>query len=137
MLQKSNQGSKGISIQKDLQTKNSIERYLSRQEAQRKKTADAIDDLCAKQTPLLIWGSGALAMSLLASTKLQKCNIVAFVDGNPLKVGTVICDRVVIAPNEIQHYPEAVIAICAMKFVGEIKDVIARLALPNPVIVFT
>lgn len=137
VLQKSVQGSRVMSVHKDLQTKDSIEQYLLKRETQREKTAGIIKELCAKQTPLLVWGSGALAMSLLASTELSKCNIVAFVDGNPLKVGAVICDRTVISPEDIRHYPEAVIAICAMKFVDEIKNVITGLALPNPVIVFT
>lgn len=137
VLQKSVQGNRVMSIHKDLQTKDSIEQYLLKQETQRERTAGIIKELRVKQTPLLVWGSGAMAMSLLASTELSKCNIVAFVDGNPLKVGAVICDRTVIAPEDIRHYPEAVIAICAMKFADEIKNVIAGLALPNPVVVFT
>lgn len=75
-------------------------------------------------------------MSLLGSTQLSECNIVAFVDGNPLKVGTEICGRTVIAPSEIRRYPNATIAICAMKHAEEIKQTIAMLTVPNQVAVF-
>ena len=134
VLQKSVQGNRPISIRKDLQTKDSIECYLFRQEAQQEKMTNTIGELCAKQTPLLVWGSGALAMSLFASTDLQKCNIAAFVDGNPLKVGNIIYDRVILAPEEVKNYPDATILICAMQYSLEIKSRIAELGLKNRVI---
>ncbi|GCA86292.1 hypothetical protein MiHa_04283 [Microcystis aeruginosa NIES-2522] len=39
---------------------------------------------------VIVWGTGQLAMKLLAETSLAKANIVAFVDGNPINQGSVI-----------------------------------------------
>lgn len=121
-------------FEKDAKTKIHIEQYLSQREFHNQEIARKIETLYAKKIPLVVWGTGAFTMSLLASTALGKCDIVTFADGNPLKVGTFIHDRPVISPEEIRHYPDAAILICAMKYGQEIKDKIAELGLKNPVI---
>ncbi len=75
-------------------------------------------------------------MSLLASTKLSQCNIVAFTDGNPLKIGMCINKKAIIAPQDLSHYPDAVIAISAMKYVEEIKTRIAEFGFQNRIVEF-
>lgn len=74
-------------------------------------------------------------MTLLGSTRLSQCNIVAFTDGNPLKIGTRINGKATIAPQELGHYPDAVIMISAMKWADEIRSRIESLGLQNRIII--
>ncbi len=123
-------------LKRDDRTEAAIKRYLLHAREKQDKTASVINELCESQTPLIIWGTGAMTMSLLASTKLSQCNIIAFTDGNPLKVGITINEKTVVAPEDLDHYPDAVIAICAMKYVEEIKTRIATLGFQNRIIEF-
>jgi len=121
-------------MDKDRETRAAIERYLIRQESYNQDIKRVIADLCEKKVPLVIWGTGAMTMSLLASTDLPNCNIVAFTDGNPLKTGTHINDMEVISPEAVKNYPEATIFVCAMLYSQEIKSKIAELGLENHII---
>ena len=95
---------------------------------------DVIAKLCIAQTPLVVWGTGAMTMSLLASTRLAECNIVAFADGNPLKSGTCFYGKEVISPEHIRCYPDAAIMISVMKSAAEIKGEINAIGLQNSII---
>lgn len=121
-------------FEKDTKTKAHIEQYLSHRESHSQEMARKIETLYAEKTPLVVWGTGAFTMSLLASTVLGKCNIAAFADGNPLKVGSSMHGVSVISPEKIRHYPNAVILICAMKYGQAIKGKIAELGLKKHVI---
>lgn len=129
--------SRALTRNKDDITEAAIQRYFSKQEAKEGKTISLLSELYESQKPLVVWGTGAMTMHLLASTELSRCNIAALVDGNPLKTGTCINGRTVAAPDCIRKYPEAVIAISAMKFADEIKKTIAEMAVPNPVVILT
>ena len=123
-------------MKKDTRTKGAIERYLVQQEDHQRKNEQIIADLCAKQTPLVIWGTGSMVMQLLVATDLAKCNILTFVDGNYLKVGTSINGIKVQSPAIIRDYPEAAVLVCAMKFGQEIQRTIEELGLNNQVLFF-
>lgn len=119
---------------RDVQTEAAIRRYLSRQESRKNKMAEVIAGLYTSQIPLVVWGTGAMTMSLLASTRLPECNIIAFADGNPLKAGTCFYGKEIISPEHIRHYPDAAIMISVMKSTTEIKEEIASLKLQNAII---
>lgn len=135
MIQKDN-GKSGstVALNRDTQTGNAIRRYLLQQEDRQSKAAHIISELWHNQVPLVVWGTGAMTMSLLASTKLSECNVIAFTDGNPLKVGAYINGKPVVAPQDLVRYPDAVIVISAMKFTREIKNNISVLNLKNNII---
>jgi len=121
-------------LKRDNKTEAAIKRYLLQAEKKQEKIVAVINELCDSQTPLIIWGTGATTMSLLASTKLSQCNIVAFTDENPLKIGICINEKAIIAPQDLGHYPNAVIVISAMKYVDAIKTRIAALGFQNRII---
>jgi SAM-dependent methyltransferase len=50
---------------------------------------------------LLVWGTGQLAMKLLAETSLAQKQIAAFVDGNPINHGKTLRGIPIIAPEQI------------------------------------
>ena len=136
LLQKCSPDSSAVvsKLERDTKTKAHIERYLSQRELQNQEMARKIEALYTGKTPLVVWGTGAFTMSLLASTVLGKCGIVAFADGNRLKAGTQVHGMPVIPPEEIRRYPDAAILICAMMHGREIKEKIAELGLSNRVV---
>jgi hypothetical protein len=84
---------------------------------------------------VIVWGTGQLAMKLLAETSLAKANIVAFVDGNPINQGSVISGITVLSPHQIQlremRQPIIVTSILSQE---AIYNAIQKMQLPNPVI---
>lgn len=130
---KSGQGAED-SVEKDIVTRKSIESYLTQQEKRQRETGEVIEKLCKEQTQLIVWGTGAMTMTLLAGTALGKCEVAAFVDGNPLNVGNEIMGRRIEAPEVIREYPNAVILICVMMYAHEVKSKIADMGLKNEVI---
>ncbi|MGV2387519.1 MAG UNVERIFIED_CONTAM: hypothetical protein LVR29_01740 [Microcystis novacekii LVE1205-3] len=84
---------------------------------------------------VIVWGTGQLAMKLLAKTSLAKANIVAFVDGNPINQGSVISGITVLSPHQIQlremRQPIVVTSILSQE---AIYNAIQKIQLPNPII---
>lgn len=84
---------------------------------------------------VIVWGTGQLAMKLLAETSLAKANIVAFVDGNPINQGSVISGITVLSPHQIQlremRQPIIVTSILSQE---AIYNAIQKMQLPNPII---
>lgn len=120
---------------KDTLTCKSIEVYLAKQEKRQERIYALIHKHHIAQTPLVVWGTGAWTMFLLSESELSKCNIVAYADGNKLKVGKKFGETSVIAPEEIKNYPDATVFICAMKYAEEIENTLREMKLPNPVVV--
>lgn len=135
-LQKHTRNQKCI-LTKDIRTRGAIEKYLTKQAQNTEKIMDTITALYEKQIPLIIWGSGALAMHLMSSSELNKCNIIAFADENPLKTGMEIAGIKVIPPDAVKRYPDAAILVCVMKYVPDVQRKISMLKLPNQVIFIT
>lgn len=135
MLQKVD-GTMQSTARRDFDTKKSIEQYLDYQEGKHENMAMVLADFCKRQVPLIIWGAGALTMSILETTELRKCNVVAVVDGNPLKEGGSIGRWRVNSPECIRNLPDAVIVVSAMKFRADIRKMIAEYGFSNPVIDF-
>jgi len=73
-------------------------------------------------------------MSLLVSTDLNKCNIIAFVDSNESKYGMELAGKTILKPNDIKEYQNATIVISVMKYSKEILKTILELGLKNEVI---
>lgn len=121
-------------MEKDCLTREAIECYFQRQEKRQRETKKLVEKLYKEQTQLIVWGTGAMTMTLLAETALGKCEIAAFVDGNPLKVGREITGRKIEDPEVIRKYPNAVILICVMMYAHEIVERIADMEVTNEVI---
>lgn len=124
-------------IQRDEKTKKAIKRYLAQQLSVQEKTEQVLLELLENQTPIVIWGTGAMTMQLLAGTNLAKCDIRAFVDKNPAKIGKVFYGKKVLPPENVALYPEATVLICAMLYSQEIKDEMEAMGLSNEVISLT
>lgn len=133
-LQKT-QEEKTMDIRKDCRTEGAIKKYLERQKNKRGEVYAVISALCKRKAPVAIWGTGAMTMSLLAETDLMQCNIVALVDGNPLKHGIELAGKTILSPEHLRDFPDAEIVISAMHCAAEIRESIIAMKLPNKVII--
>jgi SAM-dependent methyltransferase len=91
----------------------------------------------AASPDVIVWGTGQLALKLLAETALGQARIAAFVDGNPINHGRSLYGRRVLAPAEAAALPHPIV-ITSILHQEEIRHVIReRLRLVNPVITLT
>jgi 2-polyprenyl-3-methyl-5-hydroxy-6-metoxy-1,4-benzoquinol methylase len=118
----------------DAESEPALERYLAVSRAADEAIARRIDQLVRRGEPLLVWGAGALARRLLATTALAQANITAFVDSNPHLQGRELAGRRVIGPAEVSGRAEPILLL-SMPFEAEIRQEIrARLGLAHPVL---
>jgi FlaA1/EpsC-like NDP-sugar epimerase len=94
-----------------------------------------ISDIINHHPRIIIWGTGQLMLKLLAETSLAKADVVAFVDSNPINQGKYIKDVLVIAPEEVESYPNFPIVITTTLHSEAIKQRIQELQLGNQAIV--
>jgi len=114
------QGDGGAPIlERDIETRPALERYLDASRRGDIEIASRIDALVRSQEPVLIWGAGALTQRLLASTRLSRANIVAFIDSNPALQGKRLIDREIFFPEQVAGRSETIL-ICSVAFAREI-----------------
>ena len=75
---------------------------------------------------VVIWGTGAYVMDLLANYDLNKCNILYYVDNNLMKQGRLFNGKMVKSPNK-QTLEGKKILICSMLYANEIKEQIDKM----------
>lgn len=87
-----------------------------------------------KTPEVIVWGTGQLAMKLLAETSLAKAQIMAFVDGNSINHGKMILGKRIIAPQEVKSMNHPIV-ITSVLHSREIEKVIRNeMGLNNPII---
>jgi len=96
------------------------------------KRLQKIEKYVVSQEPLIIWGAGSYTQSLLVSTHLAECNIIAIVDNDSNKHGLEI-NSIKISNTDILHDTEGLIVISAAIYAEEIKNDISAMGLKNKV----
>jgi SAM-dependent methyltransferase len=61
----------------------SLKNYVAVSKKVENRIHDVVNELVDSQLPLIIWGVGTHTQRLLATSRLGKANIIAFVDSNP------------------------------------------------------
>ena len=85
---------------------------------------------------VVVYGTGQLAMKLLTETVLSERRIAAFADGNPVKAGQRFGGVPVVRPEDLAETAgaNAAIVITTLLHTEGIRERIAGLGLPNPVL---
>jgi len=122
-------------LEKDEGTESALSDYFQREDEKSSLCAANIEDLVKSAEKIIVWGTGAFTMSLLATTRLKECNIIAYVDNNPLKIGDDFKGKKIIAPSSIKS-SHGTIIICSMLYSNTILEQIKSMNLTNKVIVF-
>jgi hypothetical protein len=87
--------------------------------------------ILADQPKVIVWGTGQLAMKLLADTCLGKASIVNFVDGNPINQGKIIIGKSVISPQVLKSMEPYPIIITTLLHHRSIQEDIQQAGLLN------
>lgn len=107
-------------IEKDTETIKSMKTYFKLQDEKNQATKDIINNLINTKEEIVIWGTGAYTMNLLANMNLHKCNITAYVDNNPTKEGVEFsCKNIKLPTKEILN--NKTVLICSMLYSEDIK----------------
>ena len=95
-----------------------------------------IDQLIKTKEEIIVWGAGNYTSRLLASSRLDKCNIFMIVDNDKHKQGSIISGKTVYPPNAIREMGKtSTILIGAAVFCDEIVTEIRHMGLDNKIIV--
>jgi SAM-dependent methyltransferase len=83
---------------------------------------------------LIVWGTGQLALKLLAETVLGRARIAAFVDGNPINQGRLLRGQRIIAPRQVAGLPYPIVITSILHQAEIVKMIRDRLGLENPLV---
>lgn len=107
----------------DTDTKNGLVSYISKSSLLDELIYKSINKIVDKGNPVIIWGTGALALRLLASSRLSEVKITAFVDSNPHYQGKDLKGIPIIAPVDLKKYDDAIL-IATRAYQEEIVNII-------------
>jgi SAM-dependent methyltransferase len=115
-------------------TKSGLLAYIDRSERVESQLQTIIDNIVAKQDPIIIWGVGTHTQRLLATSQISQANIIAFVDSNSRYQGNNIKGIQIISPAELKHRNESIM-ISSRVFQSDIENQIHnQLKINNPII---
>jgi 2-polyprenyl-3-methyl-5-hydroxy-6-metoxy-1,4-benzoquinol methylase len=113
----------GFSLTPDVELHDKIRAYIARSQTTLDEIATTIQAALCASPELIVWGTGQLAMKLLAETPLGEAQIVAFVDSNPINQGRLLRGVPILAPDAIRGMPQPIL-VASTLHQDEIVDVI-------------
>jgi len=109
-------------------------RYIDKSRNKIARIDERLEDFVSNGQQVIVWGTGQLAMKLLAESSLDRARILAFVDGNSINQGKKLLNIPIIAPEQVEDRNTPIL-IATLLHHKEITDRIRRLLhLPNPII---
>lgn len=102
----------------------SLKKYVADSNARQALIEQAIEPYVADGTPIAVWGTGALASRLCATTCLRKANIVSFLDSNPQVQGRSFLGRPIAAPSALDSTKAAAVLIASYVYSNEISRIL-------------
>jgi len=130
---KSSQSSLAFTPERDDQLVANIKIYISSSRAIMDGIETKLQQTLTGSPQVIVWGTGQLALKLLAETSLAKVQIGAFVDGNPINQGKVLRGVPILAPEQIRNLPYPIV-VTTILHQQEIAEQIRRMGLPNDVV---
>lgn len=115
-----------VTLKPDIRTGKSITEYVDRVKWGEDSLIHNIRELVANQEEVVIWGTGAFLMHLMAVSPLGECNIIFIVDNNRLKQGSQIYGYDVKSPESLKDFKGSVI-ITAMLYGNSIEKQIREM----------
>jgi|ERR1035437_1344099 ubiquinone/menaquinone biosynthesis C-methylase UbiE len=118
----------------DQETVDNLKKYITNCYIEEKSIYFKIEKIYLDYEPIVIWGTGAQTLRLLANSDLSKANIIAFVDSNPKYQGNKLNNISVIRPEELKDNQETIL-ISTRAYQNEIEHQIKEtLKLKNKII---
>jgi SAM-dependent methyltransferase len=88
-------------ISYDKETEKGLQRFIEKSRLVDDQIKDTIAKLVSDDKPIIVWGTGAHTLRLLATSKLGEAKIRAFVDSNPRYQGKTINNIPIISPQAL------------------------------------
>lgn len=98
-----------IQISPDSETQNGLKKYIWQSQQVDSQIRELIAKIAIDRTPIVVWGTGAHTLRLLATSKLSEANITAFVDSNPKYQGNFLNNIPVISPSSLKNFPNPIL----------------------------
>ncbi|MFY9903745.1 MAG: class I SAM-dependent methyltransferase [Terriglobales bacterium] len=110
-----------------------IATYIRHSSEQMEKINHLLASQLANVERVMVWGAGQFAMKLLALPCLDRVQLCALVDNNPIFRGKTLAGAPIVGPQQIAGTAEPII-IATLLHSGEISAQIRRLGLSNPIV---
>ena len=111
-----------------------IGEYIARSRTLMNEMDARLKKALAKSPEVIVWGTGQLAMKLLAETSLARATIVAFVDGNPINVGKKLKGIEIKSPGQIAGLPQPIVITTTLHQQAIAERIRNELRLPNEIV---
>ena len=98
-----------LSMTFDHDTEKGLDRYISTCRVEDETLRAKIDAIADAQRPILVWGVGTHTTRLMATSRLDDANIVAFVESNTRYHGKTLHGRPIIGPHQLAQHAEPVL----------------------------
>lgn len=118
----------------DNDTKAGLNKYIQQSTQADQLIQTRINEIVVSGDTIVVWGTGAHTLRLLASSNLKKAKIRAFVDSNPRYQGKSLNNVPIISPEELLELSEPIL-ISSRVYQEEIENEIRnKLKLANEII---
>jgi 2-polyprenyl-3-methyl-5-hydroxy-6-metoxy-1,4-benzoquinol methylase len=98
-----------LPVVRDEQTEPALRQYIDKARAIEMRTHAIIAELAENQRPIIVWGTGAHTLRLLASSRLGEANVRFYVDSNPHYQGKDLAGVPVRAPSDVRGQPDPIL----------------------------
>lgn len=106
---------------RDIGTESGLKMYIEQSIKGNLKIQENINSLVNRLIPIVVWGTGAHTLRLLATSRLRDAKIKAFVDSNPRYQGKFLNNVPIIAPQALKEMTETIL-ISSRVYQEEIAD---------------
>ncbi len=120
-------------LRKDEHLKGSLLRYIAESRRIMEEIGVFLQEVLTRSSEVMVWGTGQLAMKMLAETCLGNAKIIAFVDGNPINQGRTLKGIPILSPDQLKS-SEVPIIVTSILHYQAIADCIRALSLTNPIV---
>jgi hypothetical protein len=86
-----------------------LQEYIEQSIEADKHIQQSINKIVDGGGPIIVWGTGAHTLRLLASSRLGSADITAFVDSNPRYQDKKIGDIKIISPQELKKFSSPIL----------------------------
>jgi hypothetical protein len=121
-------------VTKDNGLKANILDYIERSQAIMDKIEVRLQHTLQTSPEVIVWGTGQLALKLLVETSLGKARIAAFVDGNPINHGKVLCGSPILSPEKIRNMSQPIIITTILHQQAITSTIRDKMGLSNPIV---
>ncbi|HMK33707.1 MAG TPA: hypothetical protein VK463_01480, partial [Desulfomonilaceae bacterium] len=97
------------SLARDTETEPALRQYIRQCNRVDGEIHRVMDRLASQGKPVIVWGTGAHTLRLLAVSRLSEAHITAFVDSNPRYQGKRLHGVPIIAPIQLKERSEAIL----------------------------